>query len=452
MEQNMTRGRIAPEMLRFMMPIFIGYVFQQFYNMVDSIIVGRFVSSRALAAVGLTGTIMFLVLGFSQGLTNGFAVLTSQAFGARDEKRVRHSVANGILLALLVTIAMTLFSLVALKPLLRLMNTPADVFDDAYTYISIICVGCAASIYYNLLTAYLNAVGNSRTPLLFLILSAGLNIVLDLIFTINLKMGVAGAAWATVLSQGISAVLTMICIYRKAPVLRPEKSDWHLDPKDSAVQMKIGLPMALQFAITAGGTMVMQSAINLFGASAISGFTAASKVQGVLTQGFVAMGVTATTFCGQNYGAGNVKRVRSGVRTAMLMMIVYSVIAAVLEILLLPSLSKMFFTADVDMAQMLTWEYPYIYESCACFIPLAAIFICRNSMQGCGYSLLPTLCGVVELAARVVTAQAAIAADSYNLAVAGDAVAWVTAGIFAFFAFLHTARDLEKKFPQEQES
>ena len=209
MEKDMTKGSPLPVILQFTLPLIIGNIFQQLYNMADTIIVGRYVGADALAAVGSTGTIMFLVLGFAQGITAGFTVLTSQRFGAKDTRGVKRSVANGILLALLFTVVLTFFSMISMRPLLHLMNTPENIFQDAYTYIMIICGGLIATIFYNLLSSYLRAVGNSQTPLMFLIFSAVLNVLLDLLLIIRFKMGVAGAGYATVFSQGISAVLCL---------------------------------------------------------------------------------------------------------------------------------------------------------------------------------------------------------------------------------------------------
>ena len=262
MERDMTKGSPLPVILQFTLPLIIGNIFQQLYNMADTIIVGRYVGADALAAVGSTGTIMFLVLGFAQGITAGFTVLTSQRFGAKDTRGVKRSVANGILLALLFTVVLTFFSMISMRPLLHLMNTPENIFQDAYTYIMIICGGLIATIFYNLLSSYLRAVGNSQTPLMFLIFSAVLNVLLDLLLIIRFKMGVAGAGYATVFSQGISAVLCLFYIYRSMPDMWPEKHHWKLHAADSRHQLSMGIPMALQFAITASGTMIMQAAIN----------------------------------------------------------------------------------------------------------------------------------------------------------------------------------------------
>ena len=242
---------------------------------------------------------------------------------------VRQSVSNGILLSLIGAIGFTAASLLFMRPLLHLMNTPENIFAQAYEYISLISLGMVANVFYNLFSSYLRAVGNSRMPLVFLVLSACLNVVLDLILIINFKMGVAGAAWATNLSQAISAVLCAVYIYKKVPALMPEKRHWRFHKGDTRYQLATGIPMALQFAITSSGTMVMQSAINLFGSEAVAAYTAAGKIHGLLTQGMVAMGQTMAVYSGQNYGKGDAGRIRQGVRAALIIEVIYSVASAV---------------------------------------------------------------------------------------------------------------------------
>lgn len=312
MEKDMTRGNPLSLILKFTIPLLIGNVFQQLYNMADTIIVGRFVSSDALGAVGSTGTIMFLIVGFAQGITAGFSVLTSQRFGAKDMEGVKRSVANGIILSLICTIILTFCGLICMKPLLHIMNTPENIFQDAYTYIMIIVAGLVTTVFYNLFSSYLRAVGNSQIPLAFLVFSAVLNVILDLVFIIYFHMGVAGAGYATILAQGISAFLCAIYIYVKMPALTPERRHWRLHGRDSRLQMTMGIPMALQFAITASGTMIMQAAINLFGSAAVASFTAAGKLQNLAVQGMTAMGQTMATYSGQNYGKGDLARIKKG--------------------------------------------------------------------------------------------------------------------------------------------
>lgn len=446
MQLNMTKGKPLPVILMFTVPLIIGNVFQQLYNMVDTIIVGRYVGADALAAVGSTGTIMFLITGFSQGITAGFSVRVSQKYGARDQIAVKRNVANGILLSIISAVILTVFSASIMKPLLHIMNTPDNIYDMAYSYIIVICIGIAANIFYNLFSSYLRAIGNSQIPLFFLVFSACLNVVLDLLFVVKLQMGVAGAGWATNLSQAISAVLCALYIWFKTPDLKPESDQWKLSPQDTKPQLAAGIPMALQFAITASGTMIMQSAINLFGSEAVAAYTAAGKLQNILTQGMVAMGQTMATYGGQNYGCCNLKRIRSGVHAALFAEFIYSMIASATMILLLKPCLHLFFSGDVDMNAMIPWATTYSYMCALFFLPLCTIFIFRNIMQGCGYGFLPMMGGVAELIARLVVSMLSMKLLSYRLACFADPAAWIAAAVFTGVSYLYVMRQIEKEF------
>lgn len=443
MQLDMTEGKPLPVILKFTIPLVIGNIFQQLYNMADTIIVGRYVGAGALAAVGSTGTIMFLVIGFSQGITSGFSILTSQRYGAGDGRGVRRSVANGILLAFLAGLLLTLFCSLSMGALLRLMNTPEDIFQDAYAYIMIICGGFLANIFYNLFSAYLRAVGNSQVPLFVLVFSACLNVVLDLAFIMGLGLGVAGAAWATVLSQAVSAILCAGYIFKKEKLLAPERGEWRLSSSESRYQLAAGIPMALQFAITASGGMIMQSAINLFGSQAVAAYTAAGKLQNLVTQAMVAMGQTMATYGGQNFGKGDVGRIRAGVRAGILAEGVYAVFAAGFLYLFTKPALGLFFSGEAALDAMVPWAETYLYMCALFFIPLSFIFIFRNVMQGCGYGFLPMMGGVVELFARLVTAFAAMKLMSYPLACFCDPAAWTGAGVFTGIAYLFVIRKIE---------
>lgn len=449
-DTNMTQGKPLKIILKFMFPIYLGNIFQQFYNMVDTIIVGKFVGAQALAGVGSTGTIMFLVIGFSIGIATGFSVLTSQKYGAGDEEGTRRSVANGIILSAIFSLIITILSTVFMHDLLHLMNTPADIYNDAYAYIITICRGVTATVFYNLFSAYLRAIGNSRTPLYFLIFSSLLNIVLDLTFIIVLGRGTGGAAEATILSQAISAVLCLIYIMRFVPTLRPHRKHWRLNMDDTRGQLGIGLPMAAQYGITASGTIIMQSAINIFGSTAVAAFTAASKSQNILMQGFISIGLTMASYSGQNYGYGDINRVEQGTRDAMKFVAAYSVIAAGIAIIGFRPLIQLFFNADVDLATIYPWARIYVYECITCYIPLGMIFVYRNTMQGCGYSLQAMTLGIVELIARTIAAMLAIVLHFYPLASGADPFAWLTAGIFAWFMYRHVLKKIKKRLQGKQ--
>lgn len=440
----MTEGRILPTILKFMIPLLIGNIVQQLYNMADTVIVGRCLGANALAAVGSTGTIMFLVVGFAQGLTAGFTVLTSQCYGAHEFGRVKRSVQNGIILSIAVAVLVTVISSISMRPLLHLMNTPDEIFSMAYTYIMIICLGSSATVFNNLFSSFLRAVGNSIMPLFFLIFSACLNVALDLLFILGFSTGVGGAAAATVIAQGISALLCYIYIRRRMPVLWPSNFTFTLTRADTEHQLRIGIPMALQFAITASGTMIMQAAINICGAAAVAAYTAASKIGSLLMQGMISMGQAMATYCGQNYGKGDFRRITSGVKKAVLAEIIYSVGAGALGLLLLSPALSLFFSADTDMTEIYPMALIYMRMSVTFYIPLSLIFLFRNAMQGCGYSLLPMLGGVIELIARLAAAAAAIHLKSYTLAVFCDPAAWLAAGVFLTFAYIYVRRDMKK--------
>ncbi len=441
----MTEGKPYSLILKFAIPIFLGFMFQQFYNMVDTVIVGRFVSPGALAAVGSTGTIMFMIMGLANGLTTGYTVLISQKYGADDREGTRRAFVNSILLGLISTLIITVLALIVMHPLLKLMNTPADIYDDAYAYIATICAGSIALIAYNLLAAALRAIGDSKTPLYFLVFAAFLNIALDLFFIIGLKLGTFGAALATDISQGISAVLCMIYIYRKVEVLRPRRSDWRLDKTYSLKQLNIGIPMALQFGITASGTMVMQAAINVYGSVAVGGFTAAGKVNNLMTGGMPSIGQTMAAYVGQNYGYGDLKRVHQGTRDAMKISAVYSIVAGILAVVTLPYIIGLFFDSGVNIAEYLPYAKIYCYECVPFYLPLAMIFIYRNAMQACGYGKTALLLGIMEMVDRLIVAFISLKMHSYAVAVACDAVAWGVTGIFAWLLYLVVRKQLLKK-------
>lgn len=448
----MTKGSPMPIIMRFFIPIFIGNMFQQFYNMVDSIIVGRYVGTEAFAAVGSTGTIMFLVLGFANGLANGFTVLTSQRFGAKDEKGIRQSVANAIFLSVIVSAVMTVFSMLSMKGLLHLLNTPSNIYHYAYDYIIIITGGTAAVCFYNLFSALLRAVGNSKAPLFFLILSATLNIFLDLLFIIVFKWEVRGAALATIASQAISAICCLIYILLKVKMLVPHRDEWRLKGSFAKRQLAIGFPMALQFGITASGTMIMQSAINRFGSDAIAGFNASSKVGGLLTQAFPALGQSMATYTGQNFGKQDIDRIHEGSHVALKISLVAALLGAGLALLLLKPAIPMFLGSNADIDAILPWAKPYTYMSIIFYMPLGILFIYRDMMQGCGYGFLPMMGGVLELVARFTTAMLSMRFNSYLLGVAGDPAAWIITGIFDAIAYQYVIRDVKKKFAAKQES
>lgn len=442
MELDMTKGSPLKLITKFIIPIIIGNLFQQLYSLVDTVIVGRYVGVKALAAVGATGTIMFLILGFLQGLTTGFTILTAQRFGAGDMEGMKKSVGNAAVLSLIVTVVMTLGSVLIMDWLLRVMRTPVDIMDMSKTYILIICWGMGFNVLYNLLSSILRAVGNSKVPLYFLILSAGINIAGDLILIIWFKMGVAGAAIATIASQGISGLLCLVYMIKKVPMLSLNREHLRLDLWCVRNQICIGIPMALQFSITAIGTIMVQVALNMLGSTIVAAYTAACKVEQLVTQVFASMGMTMATYCGQNRGVNDLERIRKGSRIAFWMSTIYGIIIYAVVVLALPLIIQLFVTGD--SSEVLGYARTYIIINGAFFIPLGMIFIYRNVMQSCGFALMPMMGGVVELVSRAALAIVAAELLSFKGVCAANASAWCLGGIFLYIAYRFTMKKMER--------
>ena len=379
---------------------------------------------------------MFLIYGFVVGMTAGFTVLTAQKFGAGDMKGMRKTVAGAGILSLLVGALLTVLFMAFMKPLLILMNTPEDIFADAYAYIMIVSGGILAQMLYNLLSSILRALGNSKLPLLFLVISALLNIVLDLVFIVGFGMGAKGAAVATVIAQGVSGILCLFYIIAKIPILHLKREDLDVGSTIYQNQLRIGLPMALQYSITAIGTMMVQSSLNILGSTLVAAYTAAGKIEQVVTQAYVAMGTTMATYAAQNMGAGSVKRIREGFKACTIIGVIYSFVAAAFIMTVGKYMTYLFVSEDVEIIM----SSVDIYLKCIgiFFIPLAVVNIYRNGIQGLGYGLLPMMAGVAELIGRGVVAVIAGAKRSYTGVCMAGPAAWVLAGglLIAMYYFI----------------
>ncbi len=438
MELDMTKGNPLGLIMKFMLPLIVGNIFQQMYNMIDTIIVGRFVGVQALAAVGATGTIMFLIIGFLQGLTTGFTVLTAQRFGAGDEKGLKISVGNAWILSAVVTFVITIISILGMDFLLTVMNTPEDIYQMSREYIMIICYGLVFNILYNLTSSFLRAVGNSKVPLYSMVVATVVNIVLDLFLVVVIPMGVSGVAIATVIAQGVGGVICLLYILKKVPLMHLSKEHFKLDEYCVKNQLGVGIPMALQFSITAVGTIIVQAVLNLFGSTAVAAYTAAVKVESLVTQPYGAMGTTLATYSAQNRGVNAYDRIKKGVRISNWLSAGYSVVVYGVVVVLLPYLIRLF-VGDAS-AEVLQYAKLYIYICGACFIPLGMIFIYRNTLQGCGFALLPMMGGVVELIVRSAAAFAAVQFSSFVGVCAANGVTWLITGIFLWIAYRVTMR------------
>lgn len=443
MTNDMTQGSPLKIFIFFSIPLLIGNIFQQLYSMVDTIIVGRFVGVDALAAVGSTGSMFFLVNGMILGLTSGFGVLVSQKFGAKDEAGVKKAVASNITLTLISTFLMTVIALIVKNPLLRMMNTPENIFDNANTYITIIFAGLITQALYNMSAGILRALGDSKTPLYFLIISSILNVILDLVFIINFKMGVSGAAYATNIAQGFSAVLCLIYSYKRFQVLRLKKEDFKVETHYYTKHLKIGVPMGLQFSVTAVGIIIVQSAINVFGSIVIASYTASSKVLQLVMQPSISFGVTIATYAGQNLGAGRFDRIKNGMKIMNKVSIVTSLIAGAILIFL----GKYFVTLFIEnpTPEIFSYAQQVFNYSAIFFIPLGFIFVYRNVLQGMGESFVPMMAGVYELVARSIVAFTLPKFIGFTGICLSDPVAWIAAAVPLMITYYRKMKKIENK-------
>ena len=351
-------------------------------------------------------------------------------------------------MSLVVGLVLTAAFMVFMKPWLVLMHTPEDIFADAYAYIMIISAGILAQMLYNLLASILRALGNSKVPLYFLILAALLNIVLDLVLIIVFHMGAAGAAVATVISQGISGVLCLFYIIRKVPLLRLTRDDRHLSGDLLRTQIRIGIPMALQYSITAVGTMMVQSALNILGSTLVAAYTAAGKIEQIVTQAYVAMGTTMATYGAQNMGAGDVSRIRQGFKASTIIGVIYAIVSAALVMTVGKYMTYLFVSEDV--ALIMDSVNTYLICVGIFFIPLAIVNIYRNGIQGLGYGLLPMMAGVAELVGRGVVAVIAAGQKSYLGVCLASPAAWVLASLLLIGMYYYVVKiDLKKIFPDK---
>ena len=441
MTNDMTKGNPLKIFIFFSIPLLIGNIFQQLYSMVDTIIVGRFVGVNALAAVGSTGSLFFLVNGMILGLTSGFAVLVAQKFGAKDEDGIRKAVASNIILTLLSTAIITAIALVVKTPLLKMMNTPDNIIVDANTYITIIFAGIITQALYNMAAGILRALGDSKTPLYFLIVSSVINIILDLVFIINFKMGVAGAAYATNIAQGISGILCLVYSYKKFKVLRLKKDDFKVDSSYYEKHLKVGIPMGLQFSITAVGIIIVQSAINVFGSAVIASYTASSKVLQLVMQPSVSFGVTIATYAGQNLGAKRLDRIKNGIKIMNKVSVITSLIAGAVLVLF----GKYFVMLFIEnpSVEIITYAQRVLNYSAVFFIPLGFIFVYRNVLQGMGESFVPMMAGVAELVARSIVAFTLPKFIGFTGICLADPVAWIAAALPLMITYYKKMKKIE---------
>ncbi|MDQ7876985.1 MATE family efflux transporter [Microbacterium sp. QXD-8] len=440
MTTALTTGRPWRVIVVFAVPLLIGNVVQQLYQFVDAIVVGRHLGVDALAAVGATGSMLFLLLGFAWGLTSGFAIPTAQAFGARDYTAVRRSVATGTILTGACTLLLTVGAPLLAGPLLVLLQTPPELMDDAVVFAQISFLGAGAMMFFNYLSAIIRAIGDSRTPLVFLALACGLNVVLVILMVGTFGWGVGGAAVATVVSQAISVLLCLEFVRRRMPVLHVRRDDWRVSRAELAEHLRLGLPMGFQASIIAIGTLSVQVALNELGADAVAAYTAASRVDGLAVALLQSLGLAVSMFVAQNHGGGRPDRIRRGVTQATWISVAAAIVLGALLIAFGAALVQLFVGQEesevVDLAaQMLAING-------ASYWILGILFVLRGALQGLGHTLIPTVTGVIELFMRVGAAVVLGGIFGFLGVAASNPLAWLGAVVVLVPAYIHAHRQL----------
>ena len=451
MINDLTKGAPLKLMLLFSIPLLIGNIFQQFYNIADIIIVGRTLGMTALASVGAVSPLFFLIMFIIVGMTNGFAVITGQRFGAKDYEGVRRSVTMSTILSTVFTITFTIICAAAMHHILFLMNVPQEIYKDAYYYIQIVVIGLIVANFYNLLASIIRAIGDSMTPLYCLIIASVLNIFLALLFILEFHMGVPGSAFALVLSQAFSALLCVWYVKKHFPILHLKKKDWIIDWKKefnfALAHLKVGIPMAVQFGILGLSLLIIQSVCNTFGPDVIAAFTAALRIEQMATLPMISFGVALAAYVAQNFGAGNFSRIRFGVKKASLINVILSIVMAFIMHFWGGHLVRIF--VGYQNEDIVKIAHDYLFRSSLFYFFLAQIFIYRNALQGLGRAVIPMLAAVGELLMRAFAAIYLAAKIGYFGVFYAGPIAWVAASIVLAAGYYSTIKQFILKTQQK---
>ena len=421
--KDLTKGNIVRLILEFAIPVFFSMLLQMTYNLVDTKIIGYILGEASLSAVGSTNSINTMVVGFLNGLTNGFAVIAAQYFGAKDIKNLKRTVASSIRLGLIISIFLTVEVLIFLKPFLRILNTPENLLTESYNYIFIIFAGMTLLMFYNVCAALLRAIGDSITPLYFLLFSVTLNIGADIFFMKVIPLGVRGAAIATILSQGIAFILCAIYMMKKYEILRVGKSDFKRSASLDSKLLSTGLSMGFMNSLINIGSVTMQSAINSFGQNIILAHTTARRLTELFMMTFTVLGQTMATFCGQNLGAGCYKRIVKGLKTAILLGWIWCVFIVILAYTLVPTFVKILISSDnkevIDTASL------YLRVDTILYWVTAMITIIRNALQGLGDKITPIVSSSIELVGKIILTFTLIKVCGYWGVILTEPIVWV---------------------------
>jgi len=443
MIKNLAEGSPFKLIVGFSFPLLLGNLFQQFYSVVDTIIVGKLLGVASLAAVGSTGAVNFLIVGFCIGVGNGFALPIAHKFGQKDYQTLREYVAGSVQLSIVVSLIMTVLTVIFCKPLLQLMQTPPDIIDQANDYIRVIFAGIPVLFMYNLLSGIMRSLGDSKTPVVFLVISSLLNICLDLFFIGYLHTGVMGAALATVISQLVSGILCFLFMKKNYDILHLSPEDWKINFHHYYILSSMGFPMGLQYSITAIGSVILQTAVNTLGSDAVAAVAVGSKISMFFCCVYDALGSTMATYGGQNTGAGRLDRLKSGVLVSSLIGSVYAIIAFVILLFFGKSFGTLFMS-ESEVSILANMHY-FLFIQSAFYIPLVFVNIFRFMIQGMGFSSLAVFAGVFELVGRAIVAIAFIPLWGFNAVCFAAPLAWILADLFLIPAFFHSLKKLQRQ-------
>ncbi len=443
MTKNLTEGNPMKLIFFFTLPLIAGNIFQQMYALVDTLLVGRFLGVEALAAVGCTGSLMFLVIGFIMGLTTGFSIYTGQRFGARDMEGVRKSAAACILLSALFSVVLTVGGVLACPTLLQIMQTPPEIMDDALAFISIVFGGLTTQMFFMMITNLIRALGDSRRPTYMLAFGLTVNIILEPLFLLVFGWGIPGAALAIVASQAIGIVVAIVYIIQKFPLLHLKREDWHMTKDLLLVHMHFGLPMGIQTSVIAMGAVILQVALNQLGPVAVAAYAASQKVDTIAIMPMMSFGMAMAAYTAQNFGARRLERIEEGVKKCILMSGSFSIAAGVFNILCGPYIMYLF--VGDGQQQVIDYGQLYLVINGACYMILSLLFIYRYTLQGLGQTIVPTIAGIMELVMRAVAALVLVTYFGYTGACFASPLAWLGSCVPLTIAYYATRRELRKK-------
>lgn len=439
--KEMTSGASFPLILNFTLPLLLGNLLQQTYSLMDAAIVGKYLGINALASVGASTSVVFLILGFCTGCCSGFSIPVAQKFGARDYVTMRRFISVSLKISGVMSVALAIITSLLCAYILRTMQTPENIFDGAYTYLLITFIGIPSIFFYNLLSGVIRALGDSKTPFWFLLLSSVLNIILDLFCIIVLGWGVAGAAIATVFSQGVSSVLCYIYMNRKYEILKTTPSERRFRSDIARQLLGIGVPMGLQFSITAIGSIMLQSANNALGTACVAAFTAAMRIKMFFMCALDSLGIAMATYSGQNYGAGKPIRIWQGIKSSYVMMLVY--VAAINIIIWCFAEKFALLFIDPSETEVIKDTALFLHINLSFFPLLGSLIILRYTIQGAGYTKLAMFSGVSEMVARIMVSLVVVPLFGYLGVCYGDPTAWLFANLFLTPAFIYVYRRLK---------